>query len=62
MRTGRRRSGRARVPRIPAAWFRLAPGMPIEFWLAVEDAAHRRRVPKRDLAKVQAIIKEVRKP
>jgi hypothetical protein len=48
-----------KVRRIPALWFHLSPGRPLTFWVEVDRLRERRKVAKRNLVKMQAVITEV---
>jgi hypothetical protein len=50
---------RNNIPTVPAFWFRLAPGMSVDFWRQVAIKVRKRKVRKFDLTKVQLIIEEI---
>ena len=47
------------IPIVPAYWFRLAPGMSVDFWYKVAVKCQRDRVRKNDIAKVNKVIQGV---
>lgn len=41
--------------RIPAAWFKLKPGMSTHFWITVYDTIRKKGIRKRDYKQVKEI-------